>query len=335
MISSHIVSIERLPAARRLAELDRLAAEHVDAERPANTRRAYAADWRAWQDYTAALGIPDNAATSGALVGFVAYGERQGWAPTTIDRRLSGVVVELRRRGAEPAKASTEAARAALNGYRRRLAEAGETRGRGPAPAMTVRHLRTIVAACPDTLAGLRDRALVLLAFATAGRRAEIANLLLSDVERTEQGLVVSVRFGKTGARRVAVPAAAGSPTCPVAAWREWLAASGLSGLSGLSDGDDGPAFRRVARQGTRPLGGLSAQAVGNIITRAAQRAGIPAHLTGHSARAGLATEARRAGHDAKTIAQQGGWRPTSAVLHGYFREADQWADNALNGMGL
>lgn len=31
--------------------------------------------------------------------------------------------------------------------------------------------------------------------------------------------------------------------------------------------------------------------------------------------RSGLATEARRAGHDAKTIAAQGGWRPNSKEL--------------------
>ncbi|MDQ3690351.1 MAG: hypothetical protein M3406_10020 [Chloroflexota bacterium] len=79
-----------------------------------------------------------DSATVGALVGFVAYCEQQGLASSTIDRRLSGAVVGLRALGVEPAKAATEAARLALNGYRRRLAEAGETRGRGQAPAMTV-----------------------------------------------------------------------------------------------------------------------------------------------------------------------------------------------------
>lgn len=312
-------------AAERLAELDRLAAEHVDAERPANTKRAYEADWKVWQEYTARLGIPETSAGLGALVGFVVYLEKLGRAPSTIDRRLAGAVVGLRQRGAEPAKASTEAARAALNGYKRRLAEAGEKRGRGQAAVLTVRHLRAIVAACPDTLAGLRDRALILLSFAIAGRRSEVAGLLVADIDRTEEGLVVSVRFGKTGARKVAVPAAPGSPTCPVAAWDAWLAASGVT---------KGPAFRQVDRHG-HVRGGMSGQAVGEAIARAGERAGLQVRLTGHSARAGLATEARRAGHDAKTIAQQGGWRPNSAVLHGYFREADQWADNALNGVGL
>jgi hypothetical protein len=34
--------------------------------------------------------------------------------------------------------------------------------------------------------------------------------------------------------------------------------------------------------------------------------------------RTGLPTEARRADHDAKTIAAQGGWKPNSATLYGY-----------------
>lgn len=57
--------------------------------------------------------------------------------------------------------------------------------------------------------------------------------------------------------------------------------------------------------------------------------------MTGHSLRAGLATEARRAGHDPRSIAAQGGWSPTSDVLYGYMRTVDQWQDNALDNIGL
>jgi integrase len=335
MISCHIVSQDvvstepaALPAAApadRLAALDVAAAEYVRTQRPANTLRAYAADWRVWTDYTAALGICEHSATAGALVGFVAWLERAGAAPTTIDRRLAGAVVGLREQGAEPAKAATEAARAALNGYRRRLAEAGEKRGRGKAPAMTVKDLRAITAACADTLAGLRDRALVLLAFAIAGRRSEVAALLVSDIEQVDEGLVVTIRSGKTGGRTVAVPYGSHENTCPVRAWRAWLAASGVT---------DGPALRRVDRHG-RLLGGLTPQSVGTVITKVGERAGITVRLTGHSARAGLATEARRAGHDAKTISQQTGHAPNSRVLYDYMRTVDQWADNAVAGIGL
>jgi integrase len=55
--------------------------------------------------------------------------------------------------------------------------------------------------------------------------------------------------------------------------------------------------------------------------------AGVPIRLTGHSLRAGLATEARRARHDRKTISSITGHSPTSATLEGYFREIDEWRD--------
>lgn len=308
-----------------LAELEQHAAQYVNTQRPKNTSRAYAADWKAWQAYTATLGIPENTSTAGALVGFVVALETQGAAPSTIDRRLAGAVVGLRAHGAEPAKAATEAARAALNGYRRRLAEAGETRGRGKAPALTVKAIRAICAACPDTLAGHRDRALVLLAFGIAGRRTEVANLLLSDVTEVAEGLQVRVRFGKSGHRDVAIPYGSHPDTCPVRAWRKWVEESGIT---------DGAALRRINRHG-QLLGAMSGAAVGDAINRAAVRAGLEGNYTGHSARAGLATEARRAGHDAKTIAAQGGWSPNSAALHGYMRVVDQWSDNAVAGIGL
>lgn len=312
-------------SAHRLAELEQAAAEYVTTQRPDNTKRAYAADWRAWQAYTSALGIPEDSATAGALVGFVVALEKQDAAPSTIDRRLAGAVVGLRALGAEPPKAATEAARAALNGYRRRLAEAGEKRGRGQAPALTVKDIRTICAACPDTLAGHRDRALLLISFGIAGRRSEAANLLLTDITEVPEGLTVRVRFGKSGFRDVAIPFGSHPATCPVRAWRKWAEMSGIT---------DGAAFRRINRHG-QLLGGMSGQAVGEAINRAAARAGLEINYTGHSARSGLATEARRAGHDAKTIAMQGGWSPNSAVLHGYMRVVDQWSDNAVAGIGL
>lgn len=47
-------------------------------------------------------------------------------------------------------------------------------RGRGKAPAMEIKHLRAMSAACPETLTGIRDRAVVLIAFSIAGRRSEV-----------------------------------------------------------------------------------------------------------------------------------------------------------------
>ena len=55
-----------------------------------------------------------------------------------------------------------------------------------------------MVEALPDTLAGKRDRALLLIGFGAALRRSELVALDVADVTVTERGLVVRVKRSKT-----------------------------------------------------------------------------------------------------------------------------------------
>jgi site-specific recombinase XerD len=79
----------------------------------------------------------------------------------------------------------------------------------GKAPAV-VADLETMIEAQPDTLTGLRNRALLLLGFAGALRRSELVGLDVSDLEFTSDGLVLTVRRSKTDqdgqSRRIGVP---------------------------------------------------------------------------------------------------------------------------------
>jgi integrase len=317
--------------ADRLAALDAASDWHAEQMRPDNTQSAYRDDWNAWLEFTAATGLPLTAATRGTLRAFVIWLWEAGRAPTTIDRRLAGLVVTLRRDHRVVINPDdTAAARQLLKDCVRKSAELREApRGRGQAAPLLLADLRRISAACPDSLTGIRDRALLLLGFAIAGRRSEVAGLMVRDIADDPNGLVVDVRVSKTKPRVVAVPYGSNPLTCPVRAWRAWCEAAGL-------DGPDGPAFRRVDRHG-RLLGGLSGAAAGDIVTRAGERAGVAVHLTGHSVRAGLATEARRAGKDRKAIAAVTGHVPNSAALDQYLRTVDRWSDedNALIGIGL
>lgn len=337
---------ELVPIDERLAAMDAAAADYLAASKPANTTRAYRDDWWIWCCYTRWAGIPETSNTTGALVGFVKWLEnkpptpplpdarRQTWnpdapphpqAPATIDRRLTGAIVGLRARGCAATDDAKDAARDALDIYRRRLAEAAVTLGTGQAPPMKIEHLRLISTSCPDTIVGIRDRAIVLLGFRFGARRSEVSNLIVSDIEPHDRGIIVTTRTGKTGGRRVPIPRGRTAITCPVRAWHAWLDASGIS---------DGSAFRQIDRNGHVRASGLSGHSIGGVFTRAGQRAGIPIRFTGHSARAGFATEARRAGHDPKTISSVTGHSPTSRVLHDYFREVDEWND-APDDIGL
>ncbi|MCX4099135.1 site-specific integrase [Nocardia sp. alder85J] len=321
----------------RLAVLDAAAAEYARPIR--NTEQAYAADWRAWlrflEDLNSTLAeedphgtpVPPTITNVGAFVAFIAWHERAALAPATAERRLYGVIMTLRQRyGIEVPKQTIGAARQTLTNYRRELAETNTPRGRGQAPAATVPDLRRICAAMPPNLAGHRDRAIVLLGFAIAARRSNLAALDVTDVAEHDEGLAVTIRYGKTGAREAAVDRGTNPGTCPVRAVRKWIDTAGLT---------DGPLFRPIDRHGNLSTARMSPRACGEVVTRrAGQAEGVP-YRTGHSLRAGLATEARKAGHDVKTIADQGGWNPTSAELYKYLRIVDRWADNATKGIGL
>jgi integrase len=314
----------------RLRALEQAADVIVDATVVPNTKRAFDQDWATWEQFCAREGVAAATVSSGLLVAFATWlahstGDSPAAAPATITRRLSGVLDGWCRRDLVVPQGITKDARKVITAYQRALAEANIKAGRGAAPALTVPHLRQISAALPDTLAGIRDRAIVVVGFGMAARRSEVANLLVEDVTVTDDGLSIVVRHSKTGHRSPAVPFGTDPGTCPVRTWLAWRTASGIV---------TGPAFRSIDRHGN--LGTkISAHSVGQIVTRAGVLAGLDLHFTGHSVRSGLATEARRAGHDAKTIAAQGGWRPNSATLYGYMQVVDRWSDNAVRGIGL
>jgi hypothetical protein len=321
----------------------RAALDHIDGQavkvvadgRPERTRKGYAQDWASWSKFCTASGVPVLAVTSGTLVMFVEWLWTQpGWkkgtctAPSTIDRRISGTVVSAR--AEHGVKLEDGVARLARNRLKQLVKEMetnGEQRGRGQAPPLLVEHLTAISAACPDNLMGIRDRALVLMHFAVAGREHEIAYNRVRDYADDPGGLVADMRVSKVRPRIVPVPFGSRPSICPVRAWTAWKEAAELTD-------PDGYAWRRLhSRWHTLMRGGLQPESIGDIITRAGQRAGIDIRFTGHSPRRGLATSARLKGHDQIVIAKQGGWAPHSKVLAGYLEVVDQWEDNALIGV--
>ncbi|MEU5539425.1 integrase [Streptomyces sp. NPDC020362] len=328
---------EAYDAATRAAldHIDHQAVRAVADARPERTRRGYAQDWASWGRFCADSGVPPLALTPGTLVMFVEWLWTQpGWkkgtftAPSTIERRISGTVASAR--ADHNLKLEDGIARLARNRLKQLVKEMeanGETRGRGQAPPLLVDHLVAISAACPDNLTGIRDRALVLMHFAVAGREHELAFNRVRDYAETPAGIQADLRVSKVRPRTVPVPYGSRPSICPVRAWQAWKEAAGL-------DDPDGYAWRRLHnRWHTVMKGGLQPESIGDVITRAGQRAGIEIRFTGHSPRRGLATSSRLKGHDQIVIAKQGGWAPHSKVLAGYLEVVDQWEDNAPLGV--
>lgn len=333
------VSEQAPELAARLSAAEDFADQVTAHLRPPNTERVRSAGWRVWERFCAEQGFPTETVHRGVLTVYAAWLLRcgcqdgTGYARAAADANLSSAVVGLRARGCEVSRSTAAAARHVLDGLALEIERTGERRGRGKAPAVEVPALLAVSEACPDTLAGARDRALILLGFHIGARASELSGLLAVDVEAHRRGLLVHVLTAKTEAslRTARVLPATDPLLCPVAAWRTWR--SLLASYAHEHQGDDEPAFHRIDRWGHIQPGRLSPQAVTSIVTRAADRAGVELHLTGHSLRAGFATTAHDRGHDLLAIAQQGGWAPGSRALLGYIRLGGTWGDSASAGL--
>ena len=137
-----------------------------------------------------------------------------------------------------------------------------------------------MVATAPDKLAGLRDRALLLIGFGGALRRSELVALDVDDIAEAETGLLVTIRGSKTDQERqgVTIAVARGDIACPARALRDWLDAAGIKA---------GALFRPIDKGGTVPASRLTDRSVANIVKAYAERAGFDASMfSGHSLRA-------------------------------------------------
>lgn len=207
----------------------------------------------------------------------------------------------------------------------------GTRRSLGVAPSqkdpISPSELRTMVQSRPQTLQGLRDRALLLLGFAGAFRRSELVGLDVGDVTWGEDGLTVNLRRSKTDqereGRKVGIPFGSTPQTCPVRTLRGWLEAAELT---------EGSLFRPV--KGSKVSAArLSYKAVARLVKRAAEAAGLePSRLSGHSLRSGLATAAAKAGKSERSIMAQTGHRSAQMVRR-YIRDGELFGENAAAGL--
>jgi integrase len=190
--------------------------------------------------------------------------------------------------------------------------------------------------ACPRNLAGLRDRALVLLGFSTGLRRSHLAGLVeVRDLTFTDRGLHILIRRSKTDPlgtdpRTVAVPFGAHPGTCPVRAVRAWLKAAGI-GENG------GPLFRAVDRHGNVSARPLCPRSVAKILAKAVLRAGIhtaKVRVSPHSLRVGMATQAAINGAEERDI-QRTTLHRSAAMVRRYVRDADPFRAAASGRLGL
>ncbi len=289
----------------------------------ANTRRAYGADWRdfvAWCDARGRGPLPASAETVAVYLADLAAFRKT----STVARRLAAISQAHSIAGFESPTVDV-AVRQVMAGIRRRHG----SRQQGKEPALTD-DIRAMVARLDRTLAGRRDRALILLGFAGAFRRAELVALDVSDLTFGREGMVVRVSRGKTdqegSGREAGIPYGSHPDTCPVRAVQGWLAVAGIA---------RGALFRPVDRHGNLQPARLTAQSVALIVKRAAAAARLdPQQYAGHSLRSGLATSAAAAGVAERAIMDQTGHKSLPMVRR-YIRRGSLFRENAAALVGL
>ncbi|MGK0283865.1 MAG: integrase [Patiriisocius sp.] len=295
------------PHAQALATALASARDYASASRSQATWRAYAHDWQRFASWCASVDQAVLPASAATICAFIATEADAGLAVATLTRRLAAIrVVHLGNQ--QPSVHDAPAVREVMRGIRNRQ------RGRGSpkkAPLLDTDLALLVDTLDTSTLAGVRDRALLLIGFAAALRRSELVGIDVGHLAFRPEGLTLTIPFSKTDqsgeGAEIAVPAIRLSRYCPVVNLKTWLAVSGLS---------EGALFRRLRRGPSIGKERLSDSSVAKLIKRCAIDAGHEnvTMFSGHSLRRGFITTAARKRADVFAIAAQSRHRSLDTV---------------------
>lgn len=304
---------------RRISEQARKYAEESKA---ASTRKAYRTDWKdfcKWCEQNEETALPATPETVSDYLTFLATEKKR--KASTIQRRISSISQAHQMAGFD-SPTRTQQVRMVWAGIKRNIG----THYTRKEP-ITKEEAHKIGQAIPDTLTGIRDRALLFLGLCGMFRRSELAALTVDDLEFTRDCVIVTVQRSKTDqegqGQQKRIFYQSNPRVCPVRALQEWMDAAGITA---------GPIFRptHTGRPGDKAL---STRSIANTVKRYAEKIGLdPARFSGHSLRAGGITTAKLNGAAEVDIARMSGHK-SMQTLRIYMRHADDIQNNASVGM--
>ncbi len=272
------------PLAAPLTDELAFALQFARAEKSPSTRRAYRSDFSAFRRWCETRKLSALPASPTSLATFLASEAKRGVMASTIERRIAGIRYAHLLAGHEP-PGQLEIVKATMRGIRRTLGTAPNRK-----EPITAEYMHAMVKLAPNSLIGLRDRALLLLGFAGAFRRSELVGLDVGDLNWKKAGLRVRIRQSKTdqeqhGQNVAIVP---GKTACPIRALKTWLALAKIT---------SGPVFRPISKGGRISARRLSDRSVAEVVKAHAERIGLdPSSVSAHSLRAGFLTSAAQSG---------------------------------------
>lgn len=215
-------------------------------------------------------------------------------APSTVRRRLANWSTLTRWRGLAGSFA-TPSLKSAIRLVVRAI---NQPRARKSANAITADILTKMLATCRgNDLRALRDRAILMVAFASGGRRrSEIAGLRVGQLIEQEPIATndgpplpsLAIHLGRTKTSSADQDALVYLTGAPVEALRAWLKAANIA---------KGSVFRKIDRWGNVSARALEPSAINAIVKQRAKLAGLdPQAFSAHGLRAGYLTEAANRG---------------------------------------
>lgn len=258
-----------------------------------------------WCEENAVPPLPASPATVVAFLGAQAVTK----AVATLDRRLYSIRRAHRLLGLKDPTSSEEVHLAFRRFKRSKFVRPRQAKG------LTTDYIKQFLEAQPNTLLGLRNRAMISLGYELLTRRSELVALKSDDVEvRADGTLKVLIRRSKSdqfGEGRTAF-------TSRETARRvlDWLEARRIECRYLFCPVYNGKAIDRS----------LSDMTVRRLVKETAQRIGfskeLVAQFSGHSFRVGAAQDLLKEGYDGVAIMRAGGWKSAQTVLR-YLRDAE------------
>lgn len=292
----------------------------VDAHASPVTLANYRWEWKHFSAWCERMGRAALPASSDSLSLYLTDMLTQGKNPLTAARATAAIVYFHRERGFESPR--SEEVKRILWGARRSCAK--QPRQMQPVTLAQVREVAHTLAADASPKS-IRDRAIVVIGFASALRRSNLAALDLADVAFVQQGLAILVRKEKNDrlsrGRVVGVPHGQDPGSCPVRCLEAWLAIRGA---------EPGPLFTSMIS----PLGRLAGDTIWVVVKAAIARVTDATRYGPHSLRAGFITEAGLQGVPLLVIARQSGHQSLD-VLQRYFRPIDAFRANPCTAIGI
>ena len=275
---------------------------HIDGAYAPNTLRAYKADMLEFIAYCEKNGVCALPAKPETVAEFLMQTVPQGIKSSTIRRKVSSISAIHRLSSLEDPTKHSE-----VRIIQRKIYRQLGTRFDQAYP-ITRELLNRLLAACEDDLHGLRDRALLLVAYDSMRRRTELISLRAEDIEWIPNtGASILLRKSKTDQQgcgkwiHLTIES--------TQALHQWLSAAKIN---------EGLIFR-----GVRPSGaitdGLCESRISRIYKARARKAGLSEivvkSISGHSMRVGGAQDLLNIGASLPQIMVKGGWAKTDTVM--------------------